>query len=428
MNARIALAYAGFILIGLTGGISGVVLPAQISYYGVDKATIGLTFITFSAGYVSSGAAAGWLIHRLGMRATLMTAMSVLFAATVLTGVRPPFVLLVALQVIYGFGVGAVDTTLNAYLAGLPNAPTLLNFLHACYGLGALVGPIAAAALLTHVSWNVIFLLIAGLCVPLGVAFRRAYPRQRTAPDVAAAADAARPATAPRPLLSMVLRQRGIWLGAVFLCLYVGIEITFGNWGYSFLTEERGQDEIAAGWVISGLWLGLTIGRFLLGGAARRLGPVGLTTLSLTGIAASILWVWVLPGAVLASVGLVALGVFLGPVFPTLIALVQRLTSAHLVPTAVGVLVGVSVIGGALLPWLAGAIAQRAGLGALMPYALLLAALLGVCWWRLIPRLAPVGSAGPIGSAGPVGADASVDVIVKVPDGPGARPTVDEVG
>ena len=43
-----ALAYAAFVLVGVNVGASGVLLPEQITDYGVDKATIGLIFFTSS--------------------------------------------------------------------------------------------------------------------------------------------------------------------------------------------------------------------------------------------------------------------------------------------------------------------------------------------------------------------------------------------
>ena len=65
------LAYRGFVLVGMGAAVSRVLLPAQIDDYGIDKATIGLTFFTFSAGFMLAGAVSGKLLHRLGTRLTL---------------------------------------------------------------------------------------------------------------------------------------------------------------------------------------------------------------------------------------------------------------------------------------------------------------------------------------------------------------------
>src|SRR2546429_7908866 len=51
----VLVSYAAFVLIGITAGVSGVLLPAQMGDYGVDRATIGITFFTTSAGFVLAG-------------------------------------------------------------------------------------------------------------------------------------------------------------------------------------------------------------------------------------------------------------------------------------------------------------------------------------------------------------------------------------
>jgi fucose permease len=182
----------------------------------------------------------------------------------------------------------------------------------------------------------------------------------------------------------------------------VGIEVTVGNWSFSLLTEQRGAGQLLAGYVVSGYWLGLTLGRFLLNTAASRAGltVVDLLFLCFAGLTVVILLTWWGPSAVLTMIGFGLIGFFLGPVFPTTIAVLPRLTPARLVPTVVGLLVGASVVGGAFFPWLAGSLAQALGLGSLLPYCLVLAVSLTGVWWKIArqPGLAarePVAAADP---------------------------------
>ena len=48
----------------------------------------------------------------------------------------------------------------------------------------------------------------------------------------------------------------------------------------------------------------------------------------------------------LASVALMLLGFFLGPIFPTVMAITPRLAPPGLAPTAIGVMNAASVVGG----------------------------------------------------------------------------------
>ena len=67
----VLVSYAAFVLVGINVGISGVLLPAQMASYGVDRATIGIIFFTGSAGFVLASVSTGALIQRAGIRIAL---------------------------------------------------------------------------------------------------------------------------------------------------------------------------------------------------------------------------------------------------------------------------------------------------------------------------------------------------------------------
>jgi fucose permease len=216
--------------------------------------------------------------------------------------------------------------------------------------------------------------------VPLLIGFALVFPRwAEPAPDEAGAG----------VHLTRALRHPAVGLAALFLCLYVGVEVTVGNWSFSLLTEVNGQGDLLAGYVVSGYWLGLTIGRFVINTLASRAG-LGLTTMlygCLAGVILAVALTWWEPTGLLAALGFALVGFFLGPVFPTVIAVTPRLLPERLVSSAIGLLVGASVVGGALFPWLAGAIAQGLGLSSLLPYLLVLAVLQTGAWWAIARRL-----------------------------------------
>jgi fucose permease len=387
-RAPVVLAYATFVLVGVGVGAGGVLLPAQIEDYGVDRATIGITFFTFSAGFMLAGTTAGALIERFGFRISLVAGTGAFAVAALYLASRPPFVAFVVVQVVAGYGIGMLESALNAYLTKLAGATTLLNRLHAFFGVGALIGPLLAAWMLRFLPWPAVWLVLAVACLPLLAGFLAAYPpRVPSAP--APAGNPESTISVRSGLLTTVLRQPAVLLGAVLLAVYVGLEISVGNWGFSYLLAERGQPDLLAGYTISGYWLGLTLGRFVISPIATRVGlsAVGMTFTCLGGVTASAMLIWLAPATVLASAGFALLGFFLGPIFPTTMAVTPQLTTTRLVPTAIGVMNGVSVIGGAAFPWLAGAITQGVGLWTLLPFAVVLALVQLVIWWRLAARM-----------------------------------------
>jgi fucose permease len=383
-RAPVLLAYAAFVLVGVNAGVTGVLLAAQMDDYGVSRATLGLTFFAGSAGFVLAGVTAGALIHRFGTRIAVATGGFVYVLAALYAGTRPPFVALVVLQIASGYGVGLLESLLNAYLSALPNATTLLNRLHGFFGVGALLGPPLAAGIVAVASWPTVMLLLGAVAVPLTAGFLIVYPRAGSDPA------AAKPESpAPGRLAGLAARQRGVLLGAALLTVYVGLELGMGNWAFGYLVQARGQAEVLAGYAVSGYWFGLTAGRFLLGPIATRFGltAAGLMRTCLVGVTVVTALTWLLPGQAAAAAGLVLLGFFLGPIFPTAMAVAPRLTTERLVPASIGIMNAGSVVGGSLFPWLAGAIAGGVGVWTLLPFTLALSLLQHVIWWPMARRV-----------------------------------------
>ena len=405
----VLLAFAAFVLIGIAAGGNGVLLLAQMGSYGVDRATIGVIFFTGSVGFVLAGFHNGALIHRFGVRVALAVGGGAYALACLYLATRPPFLAFVLVQVVLGYASGVLESVLNTYLASLPDERALLNQLHAFFGVGALLGPVVASWIVGVASWTVVYLVLAAACLPLVIGFLVSYPRQQAPGSPAPPPGPPAPppempaprSSGPRPggLLGAALRERGVLLGAAFLAVYVGLEIGMGNWGFSYLVEARGLSGSLAGYSASGYWLGLTVGRFVISPIAARIGATtaGMMYACLIGVLAATTLAWLAPAAVLASVALMLLGFFLGPIFPTTMAIVPQLTEERLAPAAIGVLNAGSTVGGSALPWLAGAISQATGIWTLLPFTLALGALQFAGWRPLARRISAPRVAAPDG-------------------------------
>ena len=389
-RAPVLVSYAAFVFVGVNAGVGGVLLPSQMSGYGVDRATIGITFFISAAGFAFAGLSNGALIHRSGIRLALTTGGGAYLLAGMYLASRPPFAAFVLAQFVTGYATGVLESVLNSYLAALPEATTLLNRLHAFFGVGALAGPVLAAWIISSAPWTVVWLVLALTSVPLTAGFVLIFPDQVPEPTALRPADPGTAGTdATGRVLAAVLRDRGVLLGATMLAVYVGLELSVGNWGFSYLMQARGLPATIAGYSVSGYWLGLTVGRFAISPIAVK---IGMTTARmmyacLTGITVAAALAWLAPDAALATAALVLLGFFLGPVFPTTMAIAPQLTRARLAPTAIGVMNAGSMVGGAALPWLAGVITQATGMWTLLPFGLALALLQFAVWRPLTVRI-----------------------------------------
>lgn len=297
-----------------------------------------------------------------------------------------PFALLEAFCFCMGLGTGIIETGFNIFISKLPRRTSFLNYLHAFYGVGTVFGPLLATGILALLwDWNRIYvalamlnlLQLAGIVLLLSVsAVEKAPSQQPVLPQ----------GNAFRETLSLPL----VWLTAIFLLVYSGVEICAGSWGYTYLVENRALGTGASGWIVSGFGIGLTMGRFLIQPLAERRG-ISVATLMyalIAGAILSLLIIWLIPSGIVAGVGFCLLGLSLAPVYPLTVALMPRLVPERLVPSAIGLLIGVSISGLSFLPWLAGALAQLQGTWTLMPYLLVLVLIL-LAFWISLAR--PVG-------------------------------------
>jgi fucose permease len=379
LRLQIALSFFAFILIGANDGALGVLIPSIRNYYGIDKATVGLIFLAGTAGYFSAGFSSGLLVEKLGQRLFLMLGPAMMLIGASMLVLKPPFLLTMLSFLLIGFGVAVIDAGLNAYIAGLPRSTSLLNYLHAFYGIGALIGPLVASAILTlEWGWNntyILWIMFATvLIVSFGVLFKR-----REAPQPTEEKEQGN-------VLAAALRLPVVWLAAFFLIFYVGAEVSLGSWSFTFLTEYRHEAELFSGWTVSGYWMGLTLGRLILARIAERTGSKRMIQVCLVGVVTGVLLVWLIPVGAVAAFGLGLTGFSLGPIFPTTIALMPNFVPARLVPSAIGFVASLGSMGAALLPWIAGNLAEGLGLWSLLPYVIGLTLLMLVVWMILQAR------------------------------------------
>lgn len=108
------------------------------------------------------------------------------------------------------------------------------------------------------------------------------------------------------------------------------------------------------GSLVSLYWVGLTLGRVVLGYVTGRFGEKLMITIYLFVIAASILIIWFVQVVEADATMLFFLGAALGPLFPTTISIASKVIPQELFASSVGFLTAFGSGGSALFPWLTG--------------------------------------------------------------------------
>ena len=153
--------------------------------------------------------------------------------------------------------------------------------------------------------------------------------------------------------------------GAVAIFIYVGSEVAIGSLMTNFLASEsilnRPLEE--AGKLVALYWGGAMVGRFV-GTLLLRFIPAGWLLAMCTVAAGILCFVVIQTGGTTAAYAALSIGLFNSIMFPTIFTLTLERSSAPTSATS-GLLV-FGIIGGAILPLLAGRIADSAG-GVLNP-------------------------------------------------------------
>jgi len=151
------------------------------------------------------------------------------------------------------------------------------------------------------------------------------------------------------------------------------------------MSTVRHANALASSASATGFWGGMTVGRLGLSFLTSRLGEFYSVLLYLFLAVLLELIFWLVPSLITSAITVALLGAVMGPMFPTAIVLVTKLLPRSLHVGTIGFGTAFGGSGGAVFPFLVGAIAQRKGVRTLQPIILaLLVVIAGL--WICMPR------------------------------------------
>jgi len=346
----VPLYLTSFLLVGLALGILGPALSELRERSGAGIGGSGVVFVGQSSGYVIGAVIAGRLYDRFTGHRVFAGALVLLAAGFALVPSLDSVAAWFVAFVLVGIGASTSDVGSNTMLIWelREKVGRSMNALHLCFGIGALAAP-----LFVYAGLELTMRLAALACLCLA-AWALSVPSP-TAPRVARETQG-EPTTGLLALL------------ALFFVLYVGLEIGYVGWIFTY-GEEVQFSELAATWLTSCFWISFTFGRLLSSLLANRLRPtlvlVGACTLSL--VAAAVLlvgdgrtpWVWTATAM---------MGFATAPQFPVMFTYLE--SRIRLSGRATSWFVCAAGIGGLVFPWLVGRWIDASGAVAL-PLAML---------------------------------------------------------
>lgn len=347
--ARTVGYFAAFVALGLFSASMGPTLPALADHTHSHLNEISFLFTGRSLGYLAGSFLAGRLYDRIPGHRVMAGALLLLALMMISVPLIPLLWLLTIALLVLGMAEGAVDVGGNTLLLWVHREKVgpIMNGLHFFFGLGAFFSPIIVAQAILwsgDIKWA--YWMLALLMVPaFGLLVRMPSPARP-------AASHDTPAARANGLL--------VFLIVLFFFLYVGAEVSFGGWIYTYSVALNLGSATSAAYMASAFWGALTLGRLLGVPLAARFSPRAMLLGDLIGALAGVAIILLWPGSLAALWGgTFVTGFSTASIFPTAIVFAERRMPMTGQTTA-WFLVGASA-GGMFLPWLIGQLFEAIG-------------------------------------------------------------------
>lgn len=355
------LLHIDFALTGIVMTFLGPMLPSlSVRWSLSDEQSGSLIFAEFFSSMLAMLVSA-WLVERIGYRLTFLLGL-LLMACGVMALAFGPWLMGIAAICIFGVGYGITTPAGNLRTAEINpgRSASALNVINAVWGVGAMSSPflVVLALKAQRPDWFFLGTAAALLVLMSLLAVTRFVPD--THAEIPSVKDAASIWTIS--ILPLIC--------AVFFA-YVGVETCFGNWVAMYARRLSPEDPASAIITPAFFWGALLVGRALAPFGLRFCRETKLASLGLTLALIGGFGLVSARGLKLIALGSVLAGLGLASIYPISVSLFDRWFGVR-ARRASGAVFSSGNVGGAVLPWMVGAVSTESGslrLGFLVPLA-----------------------------------------------------------
>lgn len=371
----IAVIYLIFISLGLPDSLLGSGWPAMHAAFSVPSSYAGYVSMAISFMTIISALLSPMMIKRFHTKWIVIVSIFLTVMGLIGFSISTSYAMLFVFAVPYGMGAGAIDASVNHYVANNYSG-SVMNFLHCFYGVGAVISPNIMAVALSKASWNegyrwtayiqIFILLICIIFLPLWKKNESDSNKQEE--EVAGIREA--------------LKRPGVVLTLIAFFAYCSGEATCFLWTSSYFAgvKEGLTDHLIAsfGSLIFG---GLMLGRLISGFVSNRLGDRMLIRIGIFVEVVGILLVMIpVASFIPAAIGFVIIGTGMGPVYPAIQHMAPTNFGERYSAAVIGLQMASAYMGSTFMPMIFGNIQEKIGIG-IMPFYLLIFAVLNI--WML---------------------------------------------
>ncbi|MDR1905868.1 MAG: MFS transporter [Clostridiales bacterium] len=356
--------YLAYISLGLPDSIWGVMWPNAGADFGAPQEFAGYFTAVISLCSMVSAILSLRLAKKFG--AGKITAFSCMLTGTAifLGGfVRNEYIYFI-IAVTMGFGAGAVDAVLNEYVSKHYSSK-IMNWLHASWGIGAMVSPLILTAWINSGNWRGGFFTIGAVQILLAALFfstQFLWKSRR-------ATDGENMETAHPSAPGLTMKNAAPRLSVLLFFLYVGIEVSVGVWLKTLLFVTRGESNTRAGIAVSLYYASIVTGRIISGFISKKIGNKNIIRMGLV-LALAGVGMLALKNYYVNLVGVFMIGAGFAPVYPCMMHETPRRFNSDTASKTIGFQMAAASAGAMLCVPLVG-VAGAANMEALVVFAII---------------------------------------------------------
>lgn len=255
-----------------------------------------------------------------------------------------------------GAGAGAIDVSLNHYLAVNYKARHM-NLLHSFYGIGVTAGPAVMAIALNNEQWRIGYLAVGSILILIALIVISSFPLWATEQGHT------REHSHTHIPFKEIIRTKGVINATLVFLLYVHLESLAGVWIASYIYIEKGLGYAESALFTTAYFLMLTLGRIISGIVANHVSSRRLIMIGELLVANGAFLLFFnsnQPWFYVVSVTLIGLGS--GPVFPNMMMLNTSLFEKKVLSRVMSLEMAIGYLGFGILTPLAGMLFQILGI------------------------------------------------------------------
>ena len=366
----LAVIYLIFISLGLPDSLLGSGWPKMQAVFSVPSSYAGYVSMTISFMTIISALLSPRMIKHFHTKWITIVSIGLTIAGLLGFSMCSEYWMLFIFAVPYGLGAGAIDASVNHYVANNYSG-SVMNFLHCFYGVGAVISPYIMALALKYARWNegyswtsyiqMFILFVCIISLPLWKTNGKEEEEDHS--DSVGIKEA--------------LKVPAVIFTLIAFYAYCAGEATCFLWTPSYFAGTKSglsAETIASfGSLIFG---GLMLGRLISGFISNKLGDRRLIRIGIFVELLGIIMVFLpVESYMVAVAGFVVIGTGMGPVYPAIQHMAPANFGKKYSAAVIGLQMAAAYVGSTFMPMIFGLLQQKIGI-AIMPAYLLIFAII----------------------------------------------------